>query len=122
MELLPRHPPGRANRKLRGYLPSIAALRVQGYTIKAIHQALCDKGIDVSWITVQREVARLEKPSGIVIQRNQKQDTPNTPTPTLGSVAAASFVVEPGNSKVDVDEFFRTHNPNPLFNKKANKP
>ena len=58
MHLIPKHPPGRSNRKARAYAADIARLRTEGYTLEAIRSTLADTGLQVSLSTVQREAAR----------------------------------------------------------------
>ena len=58
MHLIPKHPPGRSNRKARAYAADIARLRAEGYTLEAIRSTLADTGLQVSLSTVQREAAR----------------------------------------------------------------
>ena len=65
MKLNPTIAPGRANRKARAYSAEVARLVADGYGCKAIHQALTDAGVVLSKSTVQREVARLAKPTTI---------------------------------------------------------
>ena len=58
MQPIPKHPPGRSNRKARAYAADIARLQTEGYTLEAIRLALADAGLQVSLSTVQREAAR----------------------------------------------------------------
>ena len=51
--------PGRANRKLRGYVAEVKELHEAGYTISGIQQVLALSGIPVSRATIAREVSRL---------------------------------------------------------------
>jgi len=62
VQLTPKGPPGRCNRKARAFGPEIARLRSEGYSCKVIRAALADIGVDVSLSTVQREVSRCSKP------------------------------------------------------------
>ncbi len=110
MELTPNEPPGHGRRKLRSHLAEIHRLRAEGYTIRAIHQALENAGIDVSWATVQREVVRPErtsKPTGKRIA--QVPSAPQSdPAVTRGKATATA----------DLDRFFDSHISNPLFKRK----
>lgn len=114
MELKPTEPPGHARRKLRGLVSEIARLRTEGYTIRAIHQALAAAGVRVGWATVQREVARLAQPS---------------PTATTGPAARPAPPVEASKAAPrassgvadEVDSYFDQHTTNPLFRKKGSK-
>jgi len=113
MELKPTEPPGHARRKLRGLVSEIARLRAEGYTIRAIHQALADAGFSVGWATVQREVARLARPSPVVTAAQQ-------PTARLAvpDDAAHAAPQAPSRPAVDVEGYFDQHTTNPLFKKK----
>ena len=113
MELKPTEPPGHARRKLRGLVSEIARLRTEGYTIRAIHQALVDAGVDVGWATVQREVARLAPPSPTATTARQ----PATP----GEDEKAPAPRTSSRHAVDVEGYFDQHTTNPLFRKKGNK-
>ena len=62
VKLRPTEPPGNSKRKLRAFASEISRLRSEGYTIRAIRQALAGAGVEVGWSTVHREVARLGKP------------------------------------------------------------
>ena len=55
MQLTPKQPPGRANRKALRYSADIRRLRAEGYSFEAIRLALLDVGISVSKSTVIRE-------------------------------------------------------------------
>ncbi|WP_157039735.1 hypothetical protein, partial [Aquincola tertiaricarbonis] len=57
-KLVPREPPGRTGRKVSAYRDEILRLHAEGYTFRAIRDALLDEGIDVHVTTVQREAAR----------------------------------------------------------------
>lgn len=116
MELKPAVPPGHTRRKLREFATEITRLRAEGYTIRAIHQALHDAGIEVGWATVQREVARLSAPASATPTRRQ-------------SSHRLSPVIEPQESDppragmaAEVDSFFNSHAVNPLFRKKETNP
>lgn len=117
MELKPTEPPGHARRKLRGLVSEIARLRAEGYTIRAIHEALAAAGVHVGWGTVQREVARLAKPSPAATPARQPAARPATPS-------EAGKPASPGASSrpvVDVDRYFDQHTTNPLFRKQKGK-
>ena len=61
MKLTPRNPPGRPNRRARGFADEIFRLRGEGYSLEAIQQALADVGVNVSRSTVYREGIRLKR-------------------------------------------------------------
>nr|WP_317623832.1 hypothetical protein [Acidovorax sp. SUPP3334] len=114
MELNPTEPPGHARRKLRGLVSEIARLRAEGYTIRVIHKALADAGIEVGWATVQREVARLKEgsPSIGANGRDTKPASAPNPPPRVAQARTA------GRPAVDVDGYFDKHTTNPLFKSK----
>jgi hypothetical protein len=120
MELQPSEPPGNAKRKLRGYVDEIARLRAEGYTIRAVHQALINAGVVVAWATVQREAARLGQEHQAV-KSGQKTEPTST---TTGAAPHQAIGLRNGKKAgaEEVETFFAKHNANPLFNKKANKP
>lgn len=109
MELKPSEPPGHARRKLRGLVSEIARLRAEGYTIRAIHQALADAGVMVGWATVQREVARL---AGTKALATAARPAVLSDTATAAPRARAA---------ADVESYFEQHTANPLFRKKGSK-
>ena len=113
MKLTPRDPPGHARRKLRGLVPEIERLRNEGHTIDAIHQALLDVGIQVSWAAVQRETARLKKAPSTILKSNVQLDTSAVSSHTDTTIPPAPVAT------VEVDSFFVQHNTNPLFRKKG---
>jgi hypothetical protein len=114
MELKPSEPPGHARRKLRGLVSEIARLRAEGYTIRAIRQALDDAGIKVGWATVQREVARLAQ---------QPSPAPKATRAPGGKAVAPAEAGQPAprtpRAAVEVEKYFDQHNTNPLFRKKG---
>lgn len=119
MELLPREPPGSRRRKLREAVDEIQRLRAEGYTIRAIHQALIDAGVQVSWSAVQREAARL----------TQTEEAPPKSTPPTAHLPSESQTGKGRTDKVaesttapvervELESYFEHHNANPLFNKR----
>jgi tRNA C32,U32 (ribose-2'-O)-methylase TrmJ len=56
VELQPKRPPGRIDRKAAHYAADIARLRSAGYTYEAIREALADVGLAVSTSALRREV------------------------------------------------------------------
>lgn len=115
MELKPAEPPGHARRKLRGLVTEISRLRAEGYTIRAIHQALTNAGVMVGWATVQREVARLAQPfPPTASTARQPAARPAVPSP-------AAKATPPSRPAVDVEGYFDPHTTNPLFRKKGSK-
>jgi hypothetical protein len=115
MEMKRNDPPGRANRKLRGYLTEIAQLRSEGYTVIGIRKVLDDAGVKVSWATVQREVAKLNQ-TPAAVTTSIPTVTRNTPAP---DVRSESTSVLPTKQKLptqaEIEHFFNTHVSNPLL-------
>ena len=58
MQLQPKCPPGRADRKAGAYASEIVRLRIEGYTFEAIREALAEVGIELSESALRREVRR----------------------------------------------------------------
>ena len=61
MQLTPKRPPGRADRKAGAYACEIVWLRAEGYTYEAIREALAEVGIELSECALRREVRRHEQ-------------------------------------------------------------
>jgi hypothetical protein len=60
VQLQPKRPPGRIDRKAAAYAAEIVRLRAEGYTYEAIRQALAEVGIELSECALRREVRRHE--------------------------------------------------------------
>jgi hypothetical protein len=58
VQLQPRRPPGRIDRKAAAYASEICRLRSEGYTYEAIREAMADVGIELSTSALRREVRR----------------------------------------------------------------
>jgi hypothetical protein len=58
VQLQPRRPPGRIDRKAAAYASEICRLRGEGYTYEAIREAMADVGIELSTSALRREVRR----------------------------------------------------------------
>jgi hypothetical protein len=114
MELKPMEPPGHPRRNQRGRVREIARQRAEGYTIRAIRQALDDAGIKVGWATVQREVARLAA---------QPSPAPRAARVGTAKPAAPAEAGQPAppapRAALEVEKYFDHHNTNPLFRKKG---
>lgn len=61
MQLQPKRPPGRVDRKAAAYAAEIVRLRAEGYTYEAIREALAEVGIELSECALRREVRRSER-------------------------------------------------------------
>jgi hypothetical protein len=105
--------PGRENRKLRAHIATVGELRLQGYSVTGVHKVLAARGIFVSRATVGREFAKMAVPPQSPWQ--SRPFTPkNPPALTPQEVPTQSL----REIRAEVDEFFKNHNSNPLFNRK----
>lgn len=116
MKLKPNEPPGHARRKLRGMVSEIKRLREAGHSIRVIHQALKDAGVEVAWSSVQREVARLALTP--TPQKQKPKSKTQQGRTTEGSKSKKGHLEPVKPATVDVDGFFDDHNTNPLFKRK----
>jgi len=120
MTLVPKLPPGRANRKALQFAVDIHRLREAGYTFSAIRLALLDAGISVGLSTIKREATRkgacaLPVPQVVVVQRSMSTAVPRTASPDPDALPAR-LRVPPGASGREIAEaFFNAHPSNPLF-------
>jgi len=105
MKLKPSTPPGNRKRKLLAALSEVYRLRDEGYSISVIHECLRDAGIEASWATVQRELARRMRPT----PTKEKPTKPRKTKPLKTGESAAT----------DLDTFFAPSNTNPLFTRKV---
>ena len=122
MHLIPKHPPGRSNRKARAYAADIARLRTEGYTLEAIRSTLADTGLQVSLSTVQREAARSTRR---VLCADDRQ-VPHTPiqrvppeAPPINATPA--FGTAPRSAKEIAAEFMAKQITNPLVRHRSNQ-
>jgi hypothetical protein len=86
VELQPKRPPGRIDRKAARYNADIARLRSAGYTYEAIREALADVGVAVSTSALRREVRRLR-------QRPTQAPLSQVPSPSPSPSAAGPQVL-----------------------------
>ena len=133
MELLPRRPPGRIDRKAAAYAAEIKRLRAAGYTHEAIREALADVGIAVSECAVRREVRRRGPAQPVPASRSRSSALAATspthealsgtkPNVTPGAVApapASPVAALPGRDIAE--EFVRDRITNPLLRKEPSK-
>jgi hypothetical protein len=116
MQLHPKRPPGRVDRKAAAYAPQIAELRGAGYTYEAIREALLDVGVVASTSALRREMQRLRLASRPTAFRA----APGPPTPALAPSPSPSLPTPHADpvaaSGRDVAEaFFNAHTSNPLL-------
>ncbi len=122
MELHPKRPPGRADRKAAAYASEIARLRSAGYTYEAIREALVEVGIELSTSALRREVRRLRVRSnaGLVSKSGPPASrTAANAAPSLSSEAPPPPPPAPfgSNSREVAEAFFNAHPSNPLLRK-----
>jgi hypothetical protein len=114
---MPRHPPGRLNRKALAFESEIGRLHFDGYTSEAIRQALLDAGLNVSRSTVKREVARHVKHARannvarrrVPLVTGQPAASPATPP------ASPAFAGDARSSKEIAEFFVKGRITNPVF-------
>ena len=117
MDLTPKLPPGRANRKALAFVADIHRLRAAGYSFEAIRLALMDAGVKVSLTTVKREAARRRAvaPSG----PQRLAALPPVPLAPSGAgdaeIAPVSFVGDSRNGKEIAEAFMKGRISNPLM-------
>ena len=124
MELQPKRPPGRADRKAAAYAVKIVLLRRAGFTYEAIREAFADIGIELSTSALRREVRRLHnRPTAVVpvspsIPRPAASNGAGTP-PSAPSAPASISAGPTGSRGHDIAEaFFNAHPSNPLLRTK----
>ncbi|HWH81306.1 MAG TPA: hypothetical protein VNU71_03625 [Burkholderiaceae bacterium] len=124
VELNPKRPPGRADRKAAAYAMEIVRLRSAGYTFEAIREAMADVGIELSTSALRREVRRLRARSnagGSVspLARGPAAANRATVPPPGPSPPTPSRAAPPVSHGHDIAEAFFTANPsNQLVNHK----
>lgn len=117
MQLQPKRPPGRADRKAAAYTCEILRLRAEGYTYETIREALADVGIELSESALRREVRRQQQRAvraapGI----RPPASVPEAPSLPVPQAPAAAPPPSPGASGREIAEaFFNAHPSNPLF-------
>ena len=123
MELQPKRPPGRVDRKAAAYAVEIVRLRSADYTYEAIREALLDVGIELSTSALRREVRRLRGRS-----RPAPSDSTSMPRPATaarvstlpGSAPLATPPATPTTSRGHglAEAFFNANPSNPLVHSK----
>ena len=124
MQLQPKRPPGRVDRKAAAYVLEIVQLRSAGYTYEAIREAVADVGIELSTSALRREVRRHRARPVAAVPVAASTPRPIAPTlapvtpPTL-SPPIASRSTPNGPHGLDLAEaFFATHTGNLLVHSK----
>jgi hypothetical protein len=126
MDLTPKLPPGRANRKALAFTAEIHRLRAAGYSFEAIRLALREAGVEVSRTTVKREAAK--GPAVVPAARQRHAPQPPPPLPASAPAVAAtlqepagtspvpgSYVGDSRSGKEIVDAFMQGRITNPLM-------
>ena len=119
MELQPKRPPGRTDRKAAAYASEIVRLRRGGYTYEAIREALAEVGIELSTRSLRREVRRLRVRTSVFSSGPQA----TAPTP-MNTASPSSSALPPrvsapvGSSRELAEAFFNAHPSNPLLRTK----
>lgn len=121
MQLQPKRPPGRADRKAAAYATEILRLRAEGYTYEAIREALVDVGIELSESALRREVRRRHQ-RGV---RAEPDVRPPSQPPSQAPDVLARPVPQPvatgpppstsATGREIAEAFFTAHPSNPLF-------
>ncbi len=119
MQLQPKRPPGRVDRKAGAYATEILRMRAEGYTYAAILEALEDVGITTTEASLRREVRRPQKQARLKDAHPSHPCAPD-PSPRATEKAAAAprptpaTLAEPRGRRV-AEAFFESHPSNPLF-------
>ena len=79
MQLQPKRPPGRIDRKAGAFASEIVRLRAEGYTYEAIRGALADVGVALSACALRREMRRHLSRSATAVRE------PRPSSPWLGA-------------------------------------
>jgi hypothetical protein len=116
VELQPKRPPGRVDRKAAAYAVQIVQLRDAGYTFEAIRDAMAEIGIELSTSALRREVRRLRSQSMHVLSRLTSDPRPAPADPLDNaqptSPASRPTVAAPSVSRGrDIAEVFFAANP-----------
>ena len=116
MQLQPKRPPGRADRKAAAYAAEIFRLRAEGYTYGTIREALAEVGIELSESALRREVRRQEKRARTIPGVRPPSPMPDAPAPPEPKTLATGPPPSLGATGREIAEaFFNAHPSNPLF-------
>ena len=117
MQLQPKRPPGRADRKAAAYASEIVRLRGEGYTYEAIREALAEVGIELSECALRREVRRYAQRHGRATSDVQPAPR-STAAPTLSMAHPLSTSPAPSKNATGreiAEAFFNANPSNPLL-------
>jgi hypothetical protein len=115
MTLIPKLPPGRANRKALQFAGDIRRMRKSGYTFSAIRIALLDAGVEVSLTTIKREAARQGGPDRSERLIGHDQQVPLEPVASLEIPSTLPSHARSTSGREIAEAFFSAHPCNPLF-------
>lgn len=130
MDLKPKLPPGRANRKALAFNAEIIRLRRAGYSFAAIRQALREAGVEVGLSTVKREAVNQTTPVTNAWRGHAPPSSPalasapihpSLPEPSSPSLAPASYVGESRSGKEIAEAFMKGRITNPLLQERGSK-
>lgn len=117
MQLQPKRPPGRVDRKAAAYAAEIVRLRAEGYTYEAIREALAEVGIELSECALRREVRRHERRTvGVSLDVRPPSRAPAVPSLSVMRPLATGPPASPNATGREIAEAFFNANPsNPLL-------
>jgi hypothetical protein len=121
MQLQPKGKPGRNDRKIAAYASEIFRLRLEGYTLRSIRDALADVGIEVGATTLRREIHRQQRAvewSG----RDVRHVTQTRPAASASSATCSAVsLMQSGRSGREIAEaYFKANPSNPLLRASEN--
>jgi hypothetical protein len=117
MQLQPKRPPGRVDRKAAAYAAEIVRLRAEGYTYEAIREALAEVGIELSECALRREVRRHERRT-VGAPRDAQPPSRGYATPPLSVTRPLATGPPPSTNATGreiAEAFFNANPSNPLF-------
>ncbi|MBL0726099.1 hypothetical protein [Piscinibacter sp. HJYY11] len=118
MQLQPKRPPGRVDRKAGAYAAEILRMRAEGYTYAAILEALQDVGITTTEASLRREVRRPQKRPSLeeAFHQNGPDVVPRpTERPDAGVRGPGPAIAAGPRGRRVAEAFFAAHPSNPLF-------
>ena len=117
MQLQPKRPPGRVDRKAAAYAAEIVRLRAEGYTYEAIREALAEVGIALSECALRREVRRYERRTvGVSLEVQPQSRAPAGPSLSVTRPLATGPPSSTNATGREIAEaFFNTNPSNPLL-------